>query len=106
MLTLRMIKTELETQVHLWLFVLYQQGKTDEAKELKASVPSLKKQLEAKEKEFKEIEVRRLQLLLMIPNLPDDDCPDGFSENSNVVLNILSFEAPHSEKFTNPYPNF
>jgi seryl-tRNA synthetase len=71
--------------------VLYQQGKADEAKELKASVPSLKKQLEAKEKEFKEIDDRRLQLLLMIPNLPDDDCPDGFSEDSNVVLRVEGY---------------
>ncbi|SVB09625.1 uncharacterized protein METZ01_LOCUS162479 [marine metagenome] len=71
--------------------VLYQQGKADEAKELKASIPSLKKQLEAKEKEFKEIDDRRLQLLLMIPNLPDDDCPDGFSKDCNIVLRVEGY---------------
>ena len=42
----------------------------------------------AKEKELKEIDERRSQLLLMIPNLPDDDCPDGF------FLGFLKFCIP------------
>ncbi len=71
--------------------VLYQHGKKDEAEELKASVPELKKKLEAKEKEYKEVDDKRLQLLLRVPNLPDDDCPDGFTEDCNVVVRMEGY---------------
>ena len=84
--------------------VLYQQGKEGEAEELKVSVPKLKKQLGAKEKKFKEIDDRRLQLLLMIPNLPDDDCPDGFSEDCNIVLRVEGYnESDYERKEFKPH---
>jgi len=84
--------------------ILYQQGEEDKAKELKSSVPELKKKLEAKEKELKEIDERRSQLLLMIPNLPDDDCPDGFSEDCNIVLKVEGYnESDYQEKKFKPH---
>ena len=84
--------------------ILYQQGKKDEAEELKTSVPKLKRKLEAKDKEFKEIDDRRAQLLLMIPNLPDDDCPDGFSEDCNIVLRVEGYnESDYERKEFKPH---
>ena len=58
--------------------VLFQQGKKDEAEGLKSSVPQLKKILDTKEHELKKIDEKRMQLLLRVPNLPDDDCPGRF----------------------------
>ena len=57
--------------------ILFQQGKKDEAEEVKSSVPKLKEALAVKEEEFKKIDEKRMQLLLRIPNLPDDGCPNG-----------------------------
>ncbi|MCH8156824.1 MAG: serine--tRNA ligase [Nitrospinae bacterium] len=71
---------------------LFKQGKKEEAEELKKSVPELKKQLETKENEFKEADERRMYLLLRIPNLPDDDCPDGFSKENNVTLRVVGYD--------------
>ncbi|MBT5986704.1 MAG: serine--tRNA ligase [Nitrospina sp.] len=72
--------------------ILFQQGKKDEAEEIKLSVPKLKEVLAVKEEEFKKIDEKRMQLLLRVPNLPDDNCPDGFSENCNMVLRVEGYE--------------
>ena len=72
--------------------ILFQQGKKDEAEEVKSCVPALKEVLAAKEEEFKKIDEKRIQLLLSVPNLPDDSCPDGFSEDCNIVLRMEGYE--------------
>ncbi|MBT6600054.1 MAG: serine--tRNA ligase, partial [Nitrospina sp.] len=72
--------------------ILYQQGKKNEAEDLKLAVPKLKKTLEIKEQELKKVEEKRIQLLLRIPNLPDDDCPEGFSEDCNIVLRMEGYK--------------
>ncbi|MBT7521221.1 MAG: serine--tRNA ligase, partial [Nitrospina sp.] len=68
--------------------VFFQQGKKDEAENLKSAVPKLKEVLDVKEEELKKIDEKRTQLLLRVPNLPDDGCPDGFSEDCNIVLRV------------------
>ena len=71
---------------------LFQRGEKEEANELKKAVPGLKKELEVKEGEFKEVDDRRMHLLLRVPNLPDDNCPDGFSDDSNVTLRMEGYD--------------
>ena len=71
---------------------LFQRGEKEEANELKKAVPGLKKELEVKEGEFKEVDDRRMHLLLRVPNLPDDNCPDGFSDDSNVILRMEGYD--------------
>ena len=71
---------------------LFQRGEKEEANELKKAVPGLKKELEVKEGEFKEVDDRRMYLLLRVPNLPEDNCPDGFSDDSNVTLRMEGYD--------------
>ena len=84
--------------------VLYQQGKKEEAEEAKVFVPKLKKELDIKEREFKKIDEKRMQLLLRVPNLPDDDCPEGFSDDCNIVLRMEGYkEADYKDKEFKPH---
>ena len=71
---------------------LFQRGEKEEANELKKAVPGLKKELEVKEGEFKEVDDRRMHLLLRVPNLPEDNCPDGFSDDSHVILRMEGYD--------------
>ena len=71
---------------------LFRDGKQDEASELQEE----SRQLGAREKEL-DGEVDALadelrQLLLVIPNIPSDDCPDGESEADNVVVRVEGFD--------------
>lgn len=84
--------------------VFYRQGKNKQAEELKKAIPELKKKLEAREGEFKQAEDRRMQLLLRVPNLPDDACPDGFSDEDNVVLRVQGYhESDYRGKTFKPH---
>ena len=83
---------------------LFQRGEKEEANELKKAVPGLKKELEAKEREFKEVDDRRMYLLLRVPNLPEDNCPDGFSDDSNVTLRMEGYnESDYEGKEFKPH---
>jgi len=83
---------------------LFQRGEKEEANELKKAVPGLKTELETKEREFKEVDDRRMHLLLRIPNLPDDNCPDGFSDDSNVTLRMEGYnESDYEGKEFKPH---
>ena len=83
---------------------LFQRGEKEEANELKKAVPGLKKELETKEREFKEVDARRMHLLLRVPNLPDDNCPDGFSDDSNVTLRVEGYnESDYEGKEFKPH---
>ena len=83
---------------------LFQRGEKEEANELKKAVPGLKKELETKEREFKEVDDRRMHLLLRVPNLPDDNCPDGFSDDSNVTLRVEGYnESDYEGKEFKPH---
>ncbi len=83
---------------------LFQRGEKEEANELKKAVPGLKKELETKEREFKEVDDRRMHLLLRVPNLPDDNCPDGFFDDSNVTLRMEGYnESDYEGKEFKPH---
>jgi seryl-tRNA synthetase len=83
---------------------LFQRGEKEEANELKKAVPGLKKELEVKEGEFKEVDDRRMHLLLRVPNLPEDNCPDGFSDDSNVILRMEGYnESDYEGKEFKPH---
>ena len=83
---------------------LFQRGEKEEANELKKAVPGLKKELEVKEGEFKEVDDRRMHLLLRVPNLPEDNCPDGFSDDSNVTLRVEGYnESDYEGKEFKPH---
>ena len=83
---------------------LFQRGEKEEANELKKAVPGLKKELETKEREFKEVDDRRMHLLLRVPNLPEDNCPDGFSDDSNVTLRMEGYnESDYEGKEFKPH---
>ena len=83
---------------------LFQRGEKEEANELKKAVPGLKKELEVKEGEFKEVDDRRMHLLLRVPNLPEDNCPDGFSDDSNVTLRMEGYnESDYEGKEFKPH---
>jgi len=58
---------------------LSEERKIDEAKELKNKIQSL-------EDDLKQVEIKREEILMQLPNLPLDDVPVGKDESENVVL--------------------
>jgi seryl-tRNA synthetase len=65
---------------------LRRDGKTDEAEELQARSRALGADEKVLADEADGLSDRIRDLLLRIPNLPADDCPDGVGEEDNVVL--------------------
>lgn len=67
---------------------LHREKRADEAAELQEA----SRQLGAEEKELDrraaDLESTLRQLLLRLPNLPADDCPDGVTADDNVVLRV------------------
>lgn len=71
---------------------LFRDGRKDEASELQAE----SRDLGAREKQLDGLAEQAAsdlrELLLRIPNLPADDCPDGAGEADNVVVRTHGFE--------------
>ncbi|MBO6783876.1 MAG: serine--tRNA ligase [Alphaproteobacteria bacterium] len=61
-------------------------GRTDEAEALKAEVGALKESMDAAEAEEREASEALNALLSGLPNVLDDDVPDGADEDANVEL--------------------
>jgi seryl-tRNA synthetase len=61
-------------------------GKVEEAEKHKAELASLKQEIASIEQQARDAEEQLRYHLLRLPNLPADECPDGDSEESNVVL--------------------
>lgn len=79
-------------------------GRTDEAEALKAEVSGLKDEMEAVEAEERTASTALNELLSTLPNVLDDDVPDGVDEDDNFELRkvgtppVFEFEAkPHYE---------
>lgn len=79
-------------------------GRTDEAEALKAEVSGLKDEMEAVEAEERTASTALNELLSTLPNVLDDDVPDGVDEDDNFELRkvgtppTFEFEAkPHYE---------
>lgn len=71
---------------------LFRDGRQDEATELQEQSRLLgaeEKELDARAEEAA-VELR--ELLLRIPNLPAEDCPDGAGEEDNVVVRVEGFD--------------
>ena len=66
--------------------LLMKQGKTDEANKAKAEVALLKDKANNLSMEMKEAEQALISHLCTIPNIPNDDVPEGVSAEDNVVV--------------------
>lgn len=65
---------------------LMKQGKKDEVEEIKAKVTELKQADKALEEEMAQAEKELNTLLCSIPNIPNDDVPEGVGAEDNVVV--------------------
>ncbi|MBO5001618.1 MAG: serine--tRNA ligase [Prevotella sp.] len=65
---------------------LMKQGKKDEAEEIKAQVAELKQADKILETEMTKAEQELTVLLCSIPNIPNDDVPEGNGAEDNVVV--------------------
>lgn len=78
---------------------LYKQGKRDEAETAKATVQAGNARIAELEAELAQVEAQRATLSYELPNLPDEDVPDGASEEDNQIVRAwgtprdLDFEA-------------
>ena len=64
---------------------LMKAGKRDEAEQIKAQVASLKDTNKNIDEQLTQVEIDQRNVLLTIPNLPDDDVPQGAGADDNVV---------------------
>ncbi|GIT75574.1 MAG: serine--tRNA ligase [Acidimicrobiaceae bacterium] len=65
---------------------LHRDGRADEAVNLQARSRELGEQEEALAAEADELADEIREILLRVPNIPDDDCPNGAGEADNVVV--------------------
>lgn len=65
---------------------LMKDGKKDEADAIKESVAALKEESKLLEHELNDIQQKLTELLCSIPNIPNDDVPEGKDANDNVVV--------------------
>ncbi len=65
---------------------LYKAGKADEAKAAKAAVQAGNARTKLIEEELNTIETQQRDLMMRIPNVLDDEVPDGRSEDDNVEV--------------------
>ncbi len=83
---------------------LYRQSKAAEAETLKAAVAQLKTEIGELEAEQSGVEAELSDSLLRLPNLPDDDCPEGSGEEDNVVVRHHGYDpADYSGKTYLPH---
>ncbi len=72
---------------------LRREGSTAEAEALQAQSRELGDQESALDKEADALGAKLRELLLRIPNIPSDDCPDGAGEADNVILRTEGYDA-------------
>lgn len=65
---------------------LMKQGKHEEAEQTKAQVATLKASAKAEEEIMEKAQQDVTELLCTIPNIPNDDVPEGKDANDNVVV--------------------
>lgn len=73
-------------QLSAQIGALMKQGKKDEADDIKARVATLKETDKALEEEMSNAENELTTLLCSIPNIPNDDVPEGKDAADNVVV--------------------
>lgn len=80
-------KNKQETkQLSAQIGILMKQGKKDEAEEIKNKVALIKQADKLLEEEMSHIEAELTTLLCSIPNIPNDDVPEGATAADNVVV--------------------
>jgi len=72
---------------------LFRDGRQEEATELQAESRMLGEQEKGLDARSEAVAEELRELLLRIPNLPADDCPDGAGEADNVVVRVEGFDA-------------
>lgn len=65
---------------------LMKDGKKDEANAIKEGVAALKEESKLLEHELNDIQQKLIDLLRTIPNIPNDDVPEGKDASDNVVV--------------------
>ena len=65
---------------------LMKEGKKDEANAIKESVAALKEESKLLDTELSDIQKKLTELLCSIPNIPNDDVPEGKDAADNVVV--------------------
>lgn len=65
---------------------LMKEGKKEEANTIKESVAALKEESKLLEHELNDIQQKLTELLSSIPNIPNDDVPEGKDASDNVVV--------------------
>ena len=85
---------------------LMRDGNTDAAEQLRREMAAARTRLEGLEARLRDTEAELEDVVLRIPNLPDDSVPDGAGEADNVVLRTHGYDpadyagrtwAPHWE---------
>jgi len=71
---------------------LFRDGRQDEATDLQEQSRLLGNEEHALDARADELAVAVRELLLTIPNIPADECPDGAGEEDNVVLRVEGFD--------------
>lgn len=71
---------------------LFRDGRKEEAGELQAQSKLLGEEEKALDSHAGELAAELREVMLRIPNLPSDDCPDGSTEADNVVLRTESYD--------------
>jgi seryl-tRNA synthetase len=72
---------------------LFRDGRQEEAQELQAESRMLGESERALDTQAEGAAAELRDVLLRIPNLPADDCPDGAGEADNVVTRVEQFDA-------------
>jgi seryl-tRNA synthetase len=71
---------------------LFRDGRQDEATDLQEQSRLLGSEEHALDARADQLAVAVRELLLTIPNIPADECPDGAGEDDNVVLRVEGFD--------------
>lgn len=83
---------------------LMRAGQKAEAEALKQKLASLKADMQQRDEELKSLDQRCDTALLVLPNLPDDRAPDGFSDDANQVLRYEGYdEAAYKNRDVPPH---
>jgi seryl-tRNA synthetase len=72
---------------------LFREQRRDEATELQEQSRALGAEEKDLDLRAEELSSQLHELLLRVPNLPAEDCPDGLDEQDNVVLRVEQFDA-------------
>ncbi|MGI5819590.1 MAG: serine--tRNA ligase [Armatimonadota bacterium] len=74
----------------------YRDGDRDRAEQLKEQVAEISRQIEQQEEQLEEVEAQFEAMMLVLPNMPHDDVPEGEDDSDNPIL-YQKGEAPSFE---------